>query len=188
MGAERKVDAIEAETQDEIAEIMNEIENLQKMAEQPGQQKTPSPKLQVVPPAPAAVSEPNSMEDFKAGADDVSLEETLGTMKEEPAANTILDAVDSQVEEVVDAAADHMTEENEMTEPTPMPSKMSNVSEENMTPGCMTMTLQGNMTLKLKYDFEGQEVIVSFEDQSLRVQLSNGTEFKIPVGRMSKAA
>lgn len=53
--------------------------------------------------------------------------------------------------------------------------------------GCLQMTLTGNMTLKLKYEFGGQEVTVGFSDHALRVELSDGTEFKIPI-RKSKAA
>jgi hypothetical protein len=51
--------------------------------------------------------------------------------------------------------------------------------------GSLTLTLTGNMTLKLKYEFEGQEVMVSFADQALRVQMSDGTEFKVPVARLA---
>lgn len=54
--------------------------------------------------------------------------------------------------------------------------------------GALTMTLQGNMKLKLKYEYEGQEVTIRFVDQALQVQLSDGTEFKIPVARGRKAA
>ena len=53
--------------------------------------------------------------------------------------------------------------------------------------GCLTLSLQGSMTLKLKYEFEGQEVTLSFNDQFLRVELSDGTEFKIPVARPKAA-
>jgi hypothetical protein len=53
--------------------------------------------------------------------------------------------------------------------------------------GSLTLTLTGNMTLKLKYEFEGQEVMVSFADQALRVQMSDGTEFKVPVARLAAA-
>ena len=43
------------------------------------------------------------------------------------------------------------------------------------------MTLRGNMTLKLQYELEGQVVSIGFTDQALRVQLADGTEFKIPM-------
>lgn len=47
--------------------------------------------------------------------------------------------------------------------------------------GELSLTLTGNMTLKLCYQFEGQEVRIGFKDQSLQVTLTDGTEFKIPV-------
>ncbi len=43
------------------------------------------------------------------------------------------------------------------------------------------MTLTGNMTLRLKYAFNGQQVSVGFKDQFLEVELSDGTQFRIPV-------
>lgn len=49
--------------------------------------------------------------------------------------------------------------------------------------GSLTMTLTGNMSLKLRYEFEGQEVTVGFVDNFLQVTLADGTEFKVPVAR-----
>lgn len=54
------------------------------------------------------------------------------------------------------------------------------------SPGALTMILSGRMTLKLKYDFEGQEVMVSFADGCLKVELADGAEFKIPVGQVKR--
>lgn len=53
-------------------------------------------------------------------------------------------------------------------------------------PGSLTLVLSGQMTLRLKYDFEGQEVTVSFAEGCLKVELADGTEFKIPVGKFKK--
>jgi hypothetical protein len=53
--------------------------------------------------------------------------------------------------------------------------------EQNGTDGMLTMTLRGNMTLKLQYEMDGQCVSVGFSDQALRVELADGTEFKIPM-------
>ena len=47
--------------------------------------------------------------------------------------------------------------------------------------GSLTMTFKGNMTLKLQYDFDGQCVTVGFSDGALKIELADGTEFKIPV-------
>jgi hypothetical protein len=47
--------------------------------------------------------------------------------------------------------------------------------------GCLTMTLSGSMTLRLQYEYADQAITIGFVDQMLRVELSDGTEFKIPV-------
>jgi hypothetical protein len=48
-------------------------------------------------------------------------------------------------------------------------------------PGELTMNLSGSMSLKLKYEYEGQEVFVSFVDGTLQVELADGSEIKIPL-------
>ena len=76
-----------------------------------------------------------------------------------------------------------------MDEPVAQKEEEAYMSEESATAenGSLTMKLTGNMTLTLQYDFEGEAVKVSFADHSLKVQLSDGTEFKIPVRRRSDA-
>jgi hypothetical protein len=49
--------------------------------------------------------------------------------------------------------------------------------------GSLSMTLAGSMRLALKYEQNGQEVSIRFEDEFLRISLADGTEFKVPVGR-----
>lgn len=53
--------------------------------------------------------------------------------------------------------------------------------------GTLAMTLTGKMNLKLKYEFDGQEVTVGFDDHMLCVELSDGTEFRIPVRKKKSA-
>ena len=48
--------------------------------------------------------------------------------------------------------------------------------------GTLTLTLSGSMKLKLKYQVEGQEVVVGFDDHCLKIELKDGTEFKVPIG------
>jgi hypothetical protein len=54
------------------------------------------------------------------------------------------------------------------------------------TPGTMTLNVSGSMALKLKYDFDGNEVTVDLSGEFLRVILADGTEFKIPVSKKSR--
>lgn len=63
-----------------------------------------------------------------------------------------------------------------------MPQSLKNASVTSEE-GTLSMTLTGSMTLKLKYEYEGQEVLVGFQDGSLCIQLADGAEFKIPVSR-----
>ncbi len=53
------------------------------------------------------------------------------------------------------------------------------------TGGSVSLKLTGDMVLRLSYEFEGQEVSIGFSDGALRVELSDGTEFRIPVRRNS---
>ena len=107
-----------------------------------------------------------------------------------------LDALDGV--SPMDAAGDEPFEE-EFSPPVrssrKAPSKPSPVSEVESSPsaggasdGALTMTLTGNMTLRLKYEFGGQEVSVKFEDHFLQLTLADGTEFKVPVGRKALKA
>jgi hypothetical protein len=89
--------------------------------------------------------------------DEASLEDTLGDLKEEVTGGLLGDDAEG-AEEIMS-------------------------KDEKGSDGTLSMTLTGNMTLKLKYEFEGQEVTISFIDQSLRVQMTDGTEFKVPVTR-----
>ena len=54
--------------------------------------------------------------------------------------------------------------------------------------GSLSMTLAGSMRLALKYEQNGQEVSIRFEDEFLRIALADGTEFKVPVGRARRSA
>ncbi len=77
------------------------------------------------------------------------------------------------------AAAEVEAEMKEQLEETPMAKKPAHSTDS----GTMEMTLQGTTSLRIRYQFDGQEVVVGFHDQALHVQLSDGTEFKIPVSR-----
>ena len=109
-----------------------------------------------------AANEPQDIEDFHASTGDESMEETLGTLKgDEPTDESPLAG---------DADPASETDEDSGTESAP----------EN---GELTLSLTGNMTLRLKYQYEGNDVMIGFKDHALQVRMSDGTEFKIPVRR-----
>jgi hypothetical protein len=96
-----------------------------------------------------------------------SMESTLSEFKDDPSVKTLLD-------ETFDDQARRQVEKE-------VPSM--NQSDNNESSPSLTLSLTGSMTLKLKYEFAGQEVTVGFTDEYLKVELADGTEFKIPVGR-----
>jgi hypothetical protein len=163
----KTVAQVEAETQDEIDEIMNEIENLQ--ASSPDE------------------AEPSNdgMEDFRGSGDDASMEETLGHMKDESTGGGLLDAaVVSDESDETDQVMDEIEEEVSMSDS--KREQTGPIGHEQGAEGTLSMTLTGNMVLKLKYEFGGQDVTIGFSEGALRVSLADGTEFKIPVGTQGR--
>jgi hypothetical protein len=49
--------------------------------------------------------------------------------------------------------------------------------------GLLKMTMSGSLRLALVYEAEGRAVTVSFDDGFLRVELTDGSEFRIPLSR-----
>jgi len=121
-----------------------------------------------------------------AGDDDGGMEEMLSDLKDDsPSGPNLID----QTLEAEAAAA--VQEEPAALSPAPTQEHSQDYPGETMAntsrnDGSLTLTLAGNMTLKLKYEFDGQEVTVSFADGSLKVQLADGTEFKVPVGKQKR--
>jgi hypothetical protein len=152
---------------DELEKIMSEIEELQNELEVTGTPAT----AEVQASGPSAGTELNTddiLKEIQANGlvDESNMEETLAELKSEDTGSSLLD--------------EPMTEEVEEITEKPMSSNTNG-------DGSLTMTLTGNMTLKLKYEFEGQEVTISFADQALRVQMTDGTEFKVPVSRIAQS-
>lgn len=108
----------------------------------------------------AVTGNEDAMKEFHGEGEnsDGGMEETLGsTPVDETPENSILNEIDEE-ETMLN---DHEDENN----------------------GSLTMNLTGNMTLKLNYEVDGQEVSVSFVDHTMKVTLADGTEFKIPLNR-----
>lgn len=140
-------------TLEELDQIMNEIEELQEEMDTETRSLKESPH------------------EFRPDEDWAGMEETLSNLEEEPPSGHSL--------------FDQMTQETEKenAEVVEMKEMQSAYSTEKETDGSLTMTLTGNMTLKLKYAYGGHEVVVGFNEQFLVVQMADGTEFKVPVGR-----
>lgn len=207
----KEVAAPAKDSVDEIDEIMNEIEELQQSMS--NSQAAPAPKASSRSKAPAAAApveeEPNVMEEFQAGSGEVSMEETLADLKdEEPSGPNLIDQA-MEAEAARDAAGktdekhDELLEEYESDaldeavarEEQEALEELEEVEQEEEVTmseaprrgrslgSSVSLKLAGEMTLKLSYEFEGQEVTIGFVDGALKVELSDGTEFKIPVRR-----
>jgi hypothetical protein len=147
---------------DELEKIMSEIEDLQNELQEDEVATAP------LQPDEQELNSEDILKEIQANGlvDESNMEETLAELKTEMTTSSLLDEPSPK----------------ELTE-----NPMSSNSDNGANDGSLTMTLTGNMTLKLKYEFEGQEVTISFADQALRVQMTDGTEFKVPVSRMSQA-
>jgi hypothetical protein len=153
---------------DELEKIMSEIEELQNELEA---SEAPSATASTVDSSDddssGEINSDDILKEIQANGlvDESNMEETLAELKSEDTGSSLLD---------------------EPTEMAEIP--MSNTGGNSGNDGTLSMTLTGNMTLKLKYEFEGQEVTISFADQALRVQMTDGTEFKVPVARTASSA
>lgn len=181
--------------QDEIDQIMNEIEELRNDLEETGAEPelntashSEKVKLSIVPEAEAmaAVEEDILAEFQQGGSPEMSMEETLGDLKEEDSGKpSLLDqAMQSNESEEIVAETAENTDEEAAAESEVEGEFMANETDRDggESDGTLTMTLTGNMALKLKYEMDGKEVAISFTNQTLKVTLENGTEFKIPLG------
>lgn len=206
----------ETSERDEIADIMAEINSLQRgMAEAPlkGLSASPEPAAEEPPmdssepepeadpvpeaeaeleaeaeAAPPAPEDESGLDEFRAEGASSSdgLEDTLATLKEEaPAPHSILSTV------TVTPPAPAPAKAAAPTPPTRIQREKKQTRENPMQDhdeGSLTMSVNGTMTLKLKYEFEGHEVTIRFADHCLKVELADGTEFKIPVRASRQAA
>jgi len=185
---------------DEIAEIMNEIQNLQEsiaQTEAPQAAPVAAPQASLAADIDSLVDE---LGEFRGSADEASMEETLAGMKSDStdAAHDLLEQAlsmdahkkfEQDVASLLEAemAADAARSMSKVESEAGFEAQEVKMTESNApvskADGCLTMTLTGNMTLKLKYEFAGQEVTLSFGEDALKVQLADGTEFKVPVGK-----
>jgi hypothetical protein len=192
------------ETQDEIEQIMSEIEQLQKEIGQtdptprPVAAKGASHAHSDGPVISSGITETDPLEEFRAGAgagdSDGGLEDTLGDLKgEETNGKSVFDDEELESEPEVLTMKEAPETSKETREAIARASREVEEAFENEDgmhehdesgksgDGALTMTLRGNMTLKLQYETEGQVVSIGFADHALRVQLADGTEFKIPM-------
>jgi len=225
----RPAEKVDHDTADELEQIMNDFEELQEeMASEEaseGHRKAPAsagsapaakarPALKAVP---AAEETDADLADFRAGSDDVSMEETLAGLEDEaPVGKSLLDDDLAAIEQEAEAAADEITEEPEAITDEELTDEMAGIVDHlngtenglgkkevavkaaqkttNRTTtagaeeGSLTLSVSGAMSLKLRYEGGDQEIEVSLAGDALVVRLSDGSEFRIPVKAGRSAA
>jgi hypothetical protein len=181
---------------DELEKIMSEIEQLQSeisdVEAAPVFGSLTAEEEDILKEIQASANFTDHSTDLAIPADmQGNMEETLAQLDEVQAPSSILEQVVATQKERNDFSK---KEENAPMSNSQNSTQNSSVNgndsgrDRDSKDGCLTLTLTGNMTLKLKYEFEGQEVTVSFADQALRVQMTDGTEFKVPVSRLAASA
>lgn len=120
-----------------------------------------------------------------------SMESTLAELKEDTSVKTLLDETfDDQARRQNETHTGSHTD-SMLKEQSPMNNSNNSSNSGNSGSGnssneaapSLTMSLTGSMTLRLKYEFAGQEVTVGFTEECFKIELADGTEFKIPMGR-----
>lgn len=164
--SEKKPDSEAAEG---IDSIMSEIDELEQDMGHSAE------TLQAGEPAETETDTSDILGELQAGAvPDSSLEDTLSEIPPEETSFG-----ENSPYEAVSMNQNQPREENRMGN--------RNESDSFNNSGTLSMTLQGNMTLRLRYEFGGEEVVIAFADSMLHVQLNDGTEFKIPVHKNAGA-
>ncbi len=186
MGVEAKKEAADF-SDNEIDQIMNELDKLQ------GEMESSEPNLKVVPnpqpeveaapeeaPAEEAATESLPEEDdllseFHASTDENSgsMEDAVGELGTEEADSGLLASDERPGSAPAPAPVTHL--------PTRTTSRSASAS--SSSEGALRMTLTGEIQLQLQYEVGGQEVSIGFENDTLKVSLSDGTEFRIPLKR-----
>ncbi len=154
----------------------------------------------------------DALKEFHAGKEgSSSIEETLADLKDDESVGTGTNLIDQAIEAErkamekndetqVEAVHEDTHESEEPIEEARPPKRRARggkLSRSTSTPpplpvhsgeasGSVDLTLSGHLGLRLRYEYEGQEVIIGFSDGSLHVEMSDGTEFKIPVRRPLK--
>lgn len=112
------------------------------------------------------------------------LEEVQDELEKATEEDELLDESETEALDVAVAEAEEaaLLADKSEEEEVPM-SEAPRRGRSNAEQPSVSVKLTGEMLLRLSYEFEGQEVLIGFSDGALRVELSDGAEFKIPVRR-----
>ncbi len=187
-----EVAKLEAETHDEIDDIMAEIERIKSGISAGGAAPTAMAKGASVETAPEAPPAAPTVEevDFGAANTEAPMEEMLASAGVEDSNGGALSESEAEEAQESELEPSLAAQQEDVPPPVARPflASVSPARPRAAGEGALSMTLTGSMRLSLKYEQDGQEVCVSFTDQFLMVSLADGTEFKIPVARAASRA
>ena len=135
----------------------------------------------------ASDSDESILDEFRGSSDDASMEETVGDLEADTASDTLIDPVESKEEPSTSSSSAKRTnldfEEpkppHQRNSPAPRQSSRSQIASN--ADGSLKLSLTGQMQLQIAYEQNGSEITINFENDCLHVQLTDGTEFKIPL-------
>lgn len=192
-----------AAERDDVADIINDIDALQneisttsaarpspkvaqkhlkivsQVAQEPKMPDLEEPSVEITD---AAVLE--ELSDFHSEPGEVGLEDSVGGIRDDEVHG---DSSNVSEESPLEEKFDQMAEEESQTvsEPRSMETRDHSLPNEAMS-GMLTLSIKGGITLKLKYEFEGHELTLELVDHCLKVELGDGTEFRVPLNRPVK--
>jgi DNA repair exonuclease SbcCD ATPase subunit len=134
----------------------------------------------------------NSEEETANSEEETANSEEETANSEEEAANSEEQTTNSEEETTTDVTTETQNQVNVSNESTisKVTPQMKTPQKENSSDNSLSMTVSGQMSLKLNFEVEGQEILVQFNTDMIHIQFSEGTEFKIPLkrGQFKKAA
>lgn len=112
-----------------------------------------------------------------------SLEKDLNsnTSSDTPAVNSVSDFHSAEGDAAMEEVLTDIKGDDEKSQGNVLSGPFHSGNTGSSEDGALSITMTGQMKLKLSYEFGGQAVTVSFHDGYLWVQLSSGAEFKVPL-------
>ncbi len=151
---------------DELEDIMNEIESLEKEFSDNGNDEDHEPSLEEVAESVASLDE----EERESSAEHSLLDQV--------AKMPVESVVPQQKIEKFDDDSHHNIVNLEKTPFTPSPKTSANNT-------AMNFKIEGDMQMELSFSINGSEVSLQISDNGFEIELEGGAKFTLPVGQAS---
>ena len=158
---------------DELADIMNEIENLEQEFTSDVETTTDNVESQAVD---VETDEPVAEVQTDEPVAEVQTDEPSSSEVSAPEQSTLQEVVDMPVQAVTPVASDtddnvHHLKPVSVKAPSPMGAETS-----------MSFKVEGDMRLDLSFNIAGKEVQVNVSENGLEIGLGDGAKFTLPLG------